>query len=198
MSNDNNNIKPGGMADMKGIAVGAIISIIVFMIADYKIKNFTTDIYKFAIFIGTYVIMFISRIIFDMISTTLMGKYMVQLTVILFMSVMYMFLNKSKIYYFKGIDRKFVKENSDEISVLVTDYKNNLDDTAEITFIKNRIIFDRVDSASIKKCLSLAAKYVDENRENYDFKDYMVYHIKFTVLPVVVSAVVILRLFGMI
>lgn len=183
---------------MKGIAVGAIISIIVFMIADYKIKNFTTDIYKFAIFIGTYVIMFISRIIFDMISTTLMGKYMVQLTVILFMSVMYMFLNKSKIYYFKGIDRKFVKENSDEISVLVTDYKNNLDDTAEITFIKNRIIFDRVDSASIKKCLSLAAKYVDENRENYDFKDYMVYHIKFTVLPVVVSAVVILRLFGMI
>lgn len=184
---------------MKGIVIGTIISILVFMIVDYKIKNFTTDIYKLAIFIGTYVILFINSIIFDVISTRMMGTYMVQFAVILFMSVMYMLFNKSKIYYFKGIDRKFVKENSNEISIMVTEYKdNNLGDTAEITFIKNRIIFEGVDSINIKKFLSTIEKYINENKESYSFKDYAAYYIKFTVIPVVASAIVILRLFRII
>jgi len=99
--------------------------------------------------------------------------------------------NKNKIYYLKGIDKNFVKENIYKISEIIDDYiDNNLDDKSKISFIKNRIVFEDVSKNQIRECLSLVGNFLDENIKKYTIKDYLIYCSKSIILPAVIIATI--------
>jgi len=117
----------------------------------------------------------------------------VSVALLFFLAIISIFisLNKNKIYYLKGIDKNFVKENINKISKIIDDYiDNNLDDKSKILFIKNRIVFEDVSKTQIKECLSLVGNFLDENRKKYAIKDYLIYYSKSIVLPAVIMATI--------
>lgn len=104
----------------------------------------------------------------------------------------YNILKKKKIYYFKGIDKNYIKRNINEISKIVKDYKNNnLDDKSEISLINGRITFEKVSESHIKECLSLIGSYLDENRKKYTVKDYLTYYTKTIAFPIMIVLAIV-------
>ncbi|WP_313413292.1 hypothetical protein [Sedimentibacter sp.] len=106
--------------------------------------------------------------------------------------VVFTVLKKNKIYYFKGIDKKFIKSRNNEISHILQDYKNNnLDDEASIYFEKNSIVFNRLSKLQIKECISLIGNYIDENKEKYTIANYLNYYVKTVAVPVIITLAVV-------
>lgn len=180
------------MGILKGFVIGIVVMAIIVIIMDYKAKNFTSELYKLKIYIGTYLVLNACILYFGSIDTKALFNATIHIVVITVIFILYMFLNKSKIYHFKGMDKKIIKENTDEISKIITDYKNNnLDEKSQITFIDRRIIFEGVGKSGINECLTQVGEYLDEIREAYTVKDYVLYYLKSTILPLSILIVLI-------
>lgn len=96
----------------------------------------------------------------------------------------YLIFQKNRIYYFKGIDYKLVKEYKNDIEQIIEDYRDNyLGRKSEITLLKNRVVFEKVNKENAKECLSLIGNFLDENRRDYSLKDYFIYFIKGHLTP---------------
>lgn len=168
------------------ISIILIAFIIISIILDFKMKNFILEIYK-----SIFIIIFYCAIFFkNMMKTNgFTSETYTSVALLLFFSVISIFIisNKNKIYYFKNIDKNFVKENINKISKIIDDYiENNLDDKSKISFIKNRIVFEDVRKTQIKECLSLVGNFLDENRKKYTIKDYFAYCFKAIAFPAVI------------
>ncbi len=175
---------------MDGITLDIVIILIGFaiisIILDFKMKNFILEAYKSIFFIVFYCAVFFKNIFRINGLTT---ETYVSVTLLIFFAIISIFIisNKNKIYYFKEIDKNFVKENINKISKIIDDYiDNNLDDKSKISFIKNRIIFEDVSKTQIKECLLLVGNFLDENRKKYTIKDYFIHYLKTIALPYVI------------
>lgn len=103
----------------------------------------------------------------------------------------YLIFQKNRIYYFKGIDYKLVKEYKNDIEQIIEDYRDNyLGRKSEITLLKNRVVFEKVNKENAKECLSLIGNFLDENRRDYSLKDYFIYFIKGHLTPTAIVIVV--------
>lgn len=182
------------MGTLKGYLIGIIVVAIVMIILDYRAKNFTSELHNTKVYISIYITMGASMLYFGSIDTGILRNsiYFGGLIVI---SAVYMLFGKSKIYHLKGMDKKLIKRNTDEISKIITDYKNNnLSEESQITFIGRRIIFEGVDKSAITECLSLVGEYLDEKRA-YAVRDYVFYYLRSTILPALILIAFTLFLF---
>lgn len=103
----------------------------------------------------------------------------------------YLVFQKNRIYHFKGIDNKLIKENMNEIKQIIDDYRANyLGVKSEITLLKNRVVFEKVSKEHAEECLSLIGSFFDENRRKYTLKDYLLYFIKGHLMPIVIIILV--------
>lgn len=175
---------------MLEISIIIICFIIITIILDFIMKNFILEIYKSIFFIAFYCAMFFKNM---MKTSGLTSETYTSVALLIFCAIISIFIitNKNKIYYLKGIDKNFIKENANKISMIIDDYTdNNLDDKVKISFIKNRIVFEDVSKTQIKECLSLVGNFLDDNRKKYTIKDYLIYYSKSIVLPVVIIATI--------
>ncbi len=168
------------------------VYIIIYVIMDFKIKNFISQKYNNVFSIVVYSVFIVAA----WFSSGLIEKKYNSLILLLIpvaIILTYILLKKNKTYYLKGIDKKFVKENKNEISNIIREYKNNnLDSELEISFENNNITFNKANKSKKEECLSLIGKYLDENRKKYIFKDYLIYYTKTIVAPVLIIVVVLL------
>lgn len=174
------------------IVIILTVYIIIYIIMDFKIKNFISQKYNNVFSIVVYFVF----IVVAWFSNGLIEKKYNSLILFLIPAAIiltYILLKKDKTYYLKGIDKNFVKENKNEISKIIREYKNNnLDNELEISFENNKITFEKVNKSKKEECLSLIGKYLDENRKKYIVKDYLTYYTKTIVAPVLITAVVLL------
>ncbi len=178
------------------IIIVSIVFIIISIRIDFKIKNFMPEIYY-----NILIIIFYFFLLVDVKSTNGLiaetyNSFVLLLVPISIMGI-YNILKKKKIYYFKGIDKNYIKRNINEISKIVKDYKNNnLDDKSEISLINGRITFEKVSESHIseshiKECLSLIGSYLDENRKKYTVKDYLTYYTKTIAFPIMIVLAIV-------
>lgn len=182
--------------DEKLLMVIIILSvyIIISVMMDFKIKNFVSEKYNNIVIIATnfafIVLVWFGRRLIDEIYNSFV-LFLIPIAIF----GTYIILKKNKTYCFKGIDKVFVKENKNEISKIIKEYKNyNLDDKSEIFFENNNITFSKVNKSQIEECLLLIGNYLDENREEYTIKDYLTYYTKTIIAPVVIAVAVVLIL----
>lgn len=110
----------------------------------------------------------------------------------------YLIFQKNRIYYFKGMDYKLVKEYKNDIKQIIGDYRDNyLGRKSEITLLRNRIVFEKVSKEHAEECLSLIENFLEENRRKYTLKDYLLYFIKGHLIPVaiVILVAIIIKFF---
>lgn len=179
---------------MEGKILEIIIVFIVYeiisIIIDLKMKNFILERYNNVLIIIIYFVLFIDLRPDNGFGAETYYLYIPLLVPFAIFGI-YIVLKKSKTYYFRGIDKKFIKENTNDISKIIEDFKNNyLDDKAEVSFVNNRIIFEKVSKTEIAECLSLVGNYLDENREKYTIKYYVTYYTKTIAIPVVIAATI--------
>ncbi|MDF2881899.1 MAG: hypothetical protein K0R54_2456 [Clostridiaceae bacterium] len=184
---------------MEGLFIEIIIIYLFFMAImltmDFKLKNFVPEKYYNILIIAMYLAIFTVR----WAGTGFSPKAYESLSLLIVpvaLIVTYTLVIKSKFYCFKGIDKKVVKENRDEISKIIQEYKfHNLQGKSDISLGYNNIVFENVDSSQIKECLSMIGNYLDENRNKYTARDYMIYYIKTLVVPSVIVAVFLIAVF---
>lgn len=155
---------------------------------DFKLKNFVPEKYSNILIISLYIVISAVRWAgteFSPEAYYLLGLLFVPAVLI----IIYSIVIKSKFYCFKGIDKRFVRINRDEISKIIQEYKSqNLQDTSDISLGYNNIIFDNVSASQIKECLSMIGDYMDDNRDKYTAKDYVVYYTKVFIVPSAILA----------
>jgi len=170
------------------------VYIIVSVIMDYKIKNFASEKYNIIVIVATnyafiVLVWFGNRLIDEIYNSFVM--FLIPIAIF----GTYIILKGNKTYCFKGIDKVFVKENKNEISKIINEYKNHhLDDKAEIFLKNNNITFSKVNKSQIEECLLLIGNFLDENREKYTIIDYLTYYTKTIFAPVVIAVAVVLIL----
>ncbi|TWH83767.1 hypothetical protein [Sedimentibacter saalensis] len=177
---------------MEGIIIEILIIYLIFMAImvtmDLKLKNFVPEKYSNILIIAMYVVIFTVR----WAGTGFSPKAYESLSLLIVpaaLIVTYTFVIKSKFYCFKGIDKKFVRKNRDEISKIIQEYKlHNLQGKSDISLGSNNIIFERVSASQIKECLSMIGDYLDDNRDKYSAKDYVVYYTKVFIVPSTILA----------
>jgi hypothetical protein len=159
---------------------------------DFKFKNFVPEKYYNILIIAMYIVIFTVR----WAGTGFSPKAYESLSLLIVpaaLIVTYILVIKSKFYCFKGIDKKFVNENRDEILKIIQEYKfHNLQGKSDISMGSKNIIFDNVSASQIKECLSMIGNYLDENRDKYTARDYTIYYIKTFVVPSVIVAVLLI------
>ena len=119
--------------------------------------------------------------------------YTMMINVVMAIAILggYLVFQKNRIYYFKGIDSKLIKENMNEIKQIIEDYRTNyLGVRSEITLLKNRVVFEKVSKEHAEECLILIGSFLDENRRKYTSKDYLLYIIKGHLMPIVIVILV--------
>lgn len=172
------------------IAIVLAVFIIKQIVMDFKYKNFIPEVnYNILSFVmyGIIIINAGSDFIYD--------SYVLIFGLATIIAI-FIILRKNKFYYFKGIDKKVVKENENEIIDIINKYKkSNLDNESEISLISNRIIFENVKKTQVEECLSLIGSYLDKNRKKYTVKDYLTHYGKTIVLPSVITISVIFMIF---
>jgi hypothetical protein len=162
---------------------------------DFKLKNFVPEKYYNILIIAMYIVIFTVRWAGNGFSPTAYDSLSL-LFIPAALIVTYTFVIKSKFYCFKGIDKKFVRENRDEISKIINEYKcQNLQGTSDISLGSNNIIFERVSASQIKECLSMIGNYLDDNRDKYTVRDYLIYYTKTIVVPSVIVAFLLIAVF---
>ena len=177
---------------MEGLFIEITIIFIVFMAImlaiDFKFKNFIQETYYNIILIVMYLVLFVVRWAHSGFSFEAYDSFSL-LIVPAGLIVTYAVLIKSKFYCFKGIDKKFVKENRNEITKIIQEYKiYNLHGTSDISLGYNKIIFEKVSAPQIEECLSLIGNYLDENRDKYTVRDYLTYYARAMAVPAAIVA----------
>lgn len=184
---------------MEGLFIEIIIIYLFFMAImvtmDLKLKNFVPEKYYNILIIALYIVIFVvrwARTGFSPEAYDVLSLLFVPVALI----VIYTLVIKSKFYCFKGIDKKFVRDNRDEISKIIQEYKShNLQGTSDISLGSNNIIFEKVSASQIKECLSMIGNYLDESRVKYTIRDYVIYYVKTLIVPSVIIAFLILAMF---
>ncbi|WP_019227954.1 hypothetical protein [Sedimentibacter sp. B4] len=177
---------------MEGIIIKTII-IYLFFVAimltmDFKLKNFIPEKYSNILIISLYIVIFAVRWAGTGFSPE--AYYLFSLLFVpAVLIIIYTIVIKSKFYCFKGIDKSFVRKNRDEISKIIQEYKSqNLQGTSDISLGSNNIIFDNVSASQIKECLSMIGNYLDDHRDKYTVRDYVVYYTKVFIVPSTIIA----------
>lgn len=171
------------------IIIAAIsVYIIVTIVADFKIKSFIPEVYYNIFIVGVYFFIIVDigdsdglipqifdAFVFLLIPVSIVGTYTV--------------LKKKRIYYFKAIDKKFIKENNKAILQIIEDYENNLniDNESSITLDNTRIIFHKLNQSQIEGCLQLIGNYINDNREKLTAKGYLIYYAKTVGIPAIIT-----------
>jgi len=187
---------------MEGLFIEIFIVLVVFMIIilvmDFKFKYFIPETYNIILLIALYFVLFVTRWAVSGFSFEAYDSFSL-LIVPVGLIVTYAVFIKAKFYCFKGIDKKFVKKNRNEISKIIQEYKiHNLDGKSEITLGNNNIIFEKVDASQIEECLSLIENYLDENRVEYTISDYLVYYTISMAVPFAIATTILFMIFKLI
>lgn len=169
-----------------------ILAFLIFrLLISFKFKNFIPEIYNKMFFVVIY-FMIIVRAIADNGFTNEIFHFFYIFLISAVVIVAITIVKKDKTYYFKGMDKKFIKVKRNEITQLLQDYKNNnLKDEATISLNEDRIVFNKLNKLQIKECLSLLGNYLDENREKYTISNYLSYYTKSIVIPVIITIAVV-------
>jgi hypothetical protein len=184
---------------MEGLFIEIIIIYLFFMavmfVMDFKFKNFVPEKYYNILIIATYIVIFTVRWAgtgFSPEAYYLLSLLFVPAALI----VIYTLVIKSKFYCFKGIDKRFVRENRDELSKIIQEYKfHNLQGISDISLGSNKIIFEKVGASQIKECLSIIGNYLDDNRNEYTVRDYLIYYAKTLIVPLAIVSVLLFSVF---
>jgi hypothetical protein len=184
---------------MEGLFIEIIIIYLFFMaimlVMDFRFKNFVPEKYYNILIIATYLVIFTVR----WAGTGFSPKAYETLSLLIVpaaLIVTYTLVIKSKFYCFKGMDKKFVRENRDEISKIIQEYKlNNLQGKSDISLGSKNIIFEKVGSSQIKECLSIIGNYLDDNRNEYTVRDYLIYYAKTLIVPLAIVSVFLFSVF---
>jgi len=172
------------------VAVYIIISVII----EFKNKNYISEKYNYILIIAMYFIFFAVVLFGNELIDEIDNPYVLFLIPAAIIGT-YIVFKKNKTYCFKGINKNFIKENKNEISRIIKEYKNNnLDDNSEIFLENNNITFNNVNKSQIEECLLLIGNYLDENRKKNTINDYLIYYTKTIIVPVVIAAAVVLIL----
>jgi len=187
---------------MRELIIGATIIGVLFyiitLIMEYKAKNFIYE--KYNILLMSIMMASMYFIGFEY-SYKQSGSYSMFINVILTIAVLggYIIFQKNRIYLFKMIDKKFIMENKSEIIQIIEDYKSNYTDSkSDITLANTKLVFEKVSKAQAEECLSIIGNFLDENRREYTFKDYLICFIKGHLIPVVIAIVIMFILFKLI
>ncbi len=169
----------------------------IFMIMEYKAKNFTYEKHNFLLILvmilSVNLVGFILRYYYEY---DVGYSMMINAVISIAFYGGYIIFQKNRIYYFKGIDKKLIKEYEHEIVQIIEDYRINYTGSkSEITFIKNRVVFEKVSKEQAEECLSLIGNLLDINRREYSLKDYLLYFIKGHIIPTVIIIAIIYLLF---
>jgi len=174
-----------------GYIIIILVFLIFYMVINFKFKNLIPEIYNKMLLAVIY-FMLIVKLRYE--NGFLNGLYDL-LYILLIMAaaiVAFTVLKKNKIYFFKGIDKKFIKSRNNEILHILQEYKNNnLDDEASIHLEKSSIVFNGLNKLQIKECISLIGSYIDENKGKYTIDDYVNYYVKTVAVPVIITLAVV-------
>lgn len=169
------------------VSIVGVFFYIISLIIDYRTKNFIYQkhnlLFNLIMFISVYSVGEIYRY-------KISGHY-IFIHIIIMIAVIggYLIFQKNRIYFFKGIDKKLVKENKYEIMQIIDNYKENyIGAKSDITFEKNKIVFEEVSKEQTEECLSLVGRLLDDERVKYTYRDYLVYIIKRHIIPLVIIA----------
>lgn len=172
-----------------------VLSIAITLTMDFKLKNFIPGTYNNLLVISLYLVVFAVRWSASGFSFESYDSFNLLIFPAVFILINIVFI-KAKFYFFKGMDKKFVKKNRNEITEIIREYKcQNLQGTSDISLGYNKVIFEKVSESQIKECLSLVGKYLDDNRKKYTFKDYLVYYIKAAAVPAALMGAFLLAMY---
>lgn len=171
---------------MLKITVISIVFLIFHTITNLKFKYFIPEIYSGIRLAIVCFIIFCAGLFDSKLTELYILGLIVALVVILIV------LKKNKIYYFKGIYKKFIISKENEILQILEDYKfNNLDNEASVHLQKYGIVFKKLGNDRKKECLDILENYLDVNIEEYTINNYLFYYFKSVVLPVIIPLVVV-------
>jgi len=168
---------------------------IISLVMEHKAKNFINEkhqtlfslIMTISIYIGGF-----------MYSYKLSGSYsmLINVTIIIAGLGGYLTFQRNRVYFLKKIDKKFIMENKSQIIRIIEDYKSKYTDSiSDITFLDTKIIFKRVSKEQAEECLSIIGNFLDQNRKEYTFKDYLIYFIKGHLIPTVITIAILFLIF---
>jgi hypothetical protein len=190
--------------DMRELIIGVIAIVvffyIIFLIMEYKTKNFIYEKYTISLMLIMMASMYLSGFKYSY-NQHQIGSYGMLINVILAIVILggYIIFQKNRIYLFKGIDKKLVRENKSEIIQIIEDYKSNCTDSkSDITYTGNRVVFEKVNKAQAEECLSIIGEFLDKNRREYKPKDYLIYFIKGHLMPAAITIAAMFILFKLI
>lgn len=173
------------------VIIGAFFYVIS-IIMDFKAKNFIYEkqniLFMLIMVISINLVGYVYSYYNDYART-----YTMMINVVMAIAILggYLVFQKNRIYHFKGMDNKLVKENMNEIKQIIEDYRANyLGVKSEITLLKNRVVFEKVSKEHTEECLSLIGNFLDENRRKYTLRDYLLYFIKGHLLPIIIIILV--------
>lgn len=176
------------------VVITGVFFYIVSLILEFKAKNFIYEKQNILFML----IMVISLNLVGYIYSYYVRTYTMMINVVMAIAILggYLVFQKNRIYYFKGIDYKLVKEYKNDIKQIIENYRENyLGRKSEITLLKNRVVFEKVSKEQVEECLSLIGNFLDENRSDYSLKDYFMYFIKWHLIPTAIVIVVIYIVF---
>lgn len=180
------------------IFIVLIVGMIIILVMDFKFKYFIPETYNNILLIAMYLVFFVVRWAYSGFSFEAYDSFSMLIVTVAFIIINVVFI-KAKFYCFKGIDKKFVKKNRNEIAKIIQEYKiHNLDRASEISLGNNKIIFEKVDASQIEECLSLIENYLDENRDEYTVSDYLAYYTISMAVPLAILATILFMVFKLI
>lgn len=179
------------------VLIVGVLFYIISLIMEYKAKNFIYEKYKILLMLLMMTCIYLIGYKYSYDKQRL-GYYGMFINVILTIVVLggYIIFQKNRIYLFKGIDKKLIRDNKSEIMQIIEDYKPNCPDCkSDITFTGTRVVFEKVSKIQAEECLSIIGSYLDESRNEYTLKEYLTYFIKGHLIPTVTAIAVLFILF---
>lgn len=168
---------------------------IAYLILEYKAKNFIYEKYKILFTLIMMTSIYWSGFEY---SYRRNGSYSMLISIIITIAGLggYIIFQKNRIYFFKEIDKKLIMENRSEIIQIINDYKYSFTDVkSDITFANTKIVFENVGKIQAEECLSIIGNFLDKNRREYKFKDYLIYFIKGHLIPLAIAIVTVVIFF---
>ena len=180
------------------VIIGAFFYIISIMM-DFKAKNFIYEKQNILFMLIMMISLNLAGYVYSYYNEYV-RTYTMMINVVMAIAILggYLVFQKNRIYHFKGIDSKLIKENRNEIKQIIEDYRTNyLGVKSEITLLKNRVVFEKVIKEHAEECLSLIGSFLDENRRKYTIKDYLLYFIKGHLIPIaiIILVAIIIKIF---
>lgn len=172
------------------IAIILIAYIIIQIVMDLKAKNFIPETHYVIVSIVPYCVVIFNRSGIKSFHEIINDSYILLIILVVILGV-FILLRKNKFYHLRRIDKKFIEEKENDISDIINQFKNSLEDESDITLVDNRIVFENVSKAQVQECLLLIGNYLDKNRKKYTYKDYMHCYTKSIILPIIITIAVI-------